>query len=106
MSKSMAESKESIKQELARHGLKMTGANFYPLGTGLVAHVGAYGDLADSPFIKPKLEWGNNSYQNITNIMHDDLVYLAPETTEVAIVDPGDNKEGKTYLVFIFSDGG
>ena len=91
-----------IKKELEKYGLRVTGAIVYKLGDSIAYHVGALGKLYENPAFADIVGEG---YQAMSEKMHDALYYLAPETTSITIADAGENREGKTYLIFVFSAG-
>lgn len=100
---------EDIKKELAKYDLKVIGWGKYTLGFSTVYHVTAKGTLWESNKLKELWELRPprvGGYRGMADAMHGDLYYLAPETTEVVVADPGDNIKGLTYLIFVFGGGG
>jgi len=95
-----------IKKELAKYGLVVTGASKYKLGYSEVYHIAAKGELWKSPLLDKLWPSQERGYVGMADAMHNDLYFLAPETTQEVVVDPGDNIKKVSYLIYVFGGGG
>ncbi len=102
----MATVLDDIKRELAKYDLTVTGANQYKVGYSQVYHVAAKGKLWESSLLDKLWPSRERGFPGMADAMHDDLYFLAPETTEVVVVDSGDNIKGMSYFIFVFGGGG
>jgi hypothetical protein len=102
----METSTGAIKRELGKYGLTVTGINKYSLGHHDIYHVAAKGHLYDSELLGRLWPSNAGGYPGMADAMHNDLYFLPPETTEIVVVDSGDNIKGVSYFVFVFGGGG
>lgn len=97
--------RDEIQLELGKYALKILDYTEYTLGYSIVVHVTADGELWKSLLLDTLWD-GKDGFYGMALAMHSDLYYLAPETTQIVIVDPGDNIGKITYLLFAFGGGG
>ncbi|MCJ7760625.1 hypothetical protein MUP59_05725 [Candidatus Bathyarchaeota archaeon] len=98
---------DDIKQELAKYDLKVIGASRYTLGYSTVYHITAKGELWKSSLLIDKLgPSGTGNHRSMADAIHNDVYFLAPETTEIVVANHGDNIKKVSYLVFVFGGGG
>lgn len=97
---------KGIKEELRKYGLVVIRASKHRFGWSTVYLVAAKGELWKSPLIDQLWTKGAGGYTDMVDIMYENLHTSAPETTQITIVDAGDNVKKVSYLIFVFGGKG
>lgn len=97
---------DDIKAELSKYDLVVTGASKYKVGYSDVYHVAAKGKLWESELLGRIWPSRSGGSPGMADAMHNEIYFLPPESTQIVVVDSGDNVKGMTYLIFVFGGGG
>ena len=87
--------------ELDKYGLKIRDVRTIRLYTSKIVIVTVDGELWQSKHLKTIWD-GRGGYPGMANAMHNDLRHFAPESTQIVVVDSGDNIKKRSYIMFVF----